>query len=79
MIGAILEDDKAGKFSGWFPQVTDDPEVWERRRKLLTPNTWPERSLQNNAHGIVPHLSSFKGGSLENARSQLAKFYFSTN
>eukprot|EP00957_Ditylum_brightwellii_P196884 15000267-Ditylum_brightwellii.AAC.1 len=26
MIGAILKDDKAGKLSDWFPQVTDDLE-----------------------------------------------------
>eukprot|EP00957_Ditylum_brightwellii_P180019 13713417-Ditylum_brightwellii.AAC.1 len=38
MIGTILEDDKAGKLSGWFPQVKDDPEAWERRHKLLMPN-----------------------------------------
>jgi hypothetical protein len=38
MIGAIAEDDKTGKLSDWFPQVTDDPKDWERRRKLLTPN-----------------------------------------
>ena len=38
MIGAISEDDKAGKLSDWFPQVLDDPEAWERKRKLLTPN-----------------------------------------
>eukprot|EP00957_Ditylum_brightwellii_P004902 373656-Ditylum_brightwellii.AAC.1 len=28
--GAIQEDDKARKLSDWFPQVMDDPEVWER-------------------------------------------------
>jgi hypothetical protein len=29
--------------------------------------------------GIVPYLFSFKGGSLEKARSQLAKFCLSKN
>ena len=38
MIGAIPEDDKAGKLSDWFTQVTDDSKDWERRRKLLMPN-----------------------------------------
>eukprot|EP00957_Ditylum_brightwellii_P129264 9860489-Ditylum_brightwellii.AAC.1 len=38
MIGAISEDDKARKLSDWFSQVTDDPEAWERRHKLLTQN-----------------------------------------
>eukprot|EP00957_Ditylum_brightwellii_P123232 9396158-Ditylum_brightwellii.AAC.1 len=38
MIGAIWEDDKAGELSDWFPQVLDDLEAWERKRKLLTPN-----------------------------------------
>eukprot|EP00957_Ditylum_brightwellii_P030519 2311404-Ditylum_brightwellii.AAC.1 len=38
MIGAILEDDKVGKLSDWFPLVTNDPKDWERRRTLLTPN-----------------------------------------
>eukprot|EP00957_Ditylum_brightwellii_P096507 7349945-Ditylum_brightwellii.AAC.1 len=38
MTGAISDDDRAGKFSDMFPQVIDDPEAWERRRKLLTPN-----------------------------------------
>ena len=30
MIGAIPEDDKAGKLSDWFPQVTDDPKDCNR-------------------------------------------------
>eukprot|EP00957_Ditylum_brightwellii_P142945 10892095-Ditylum_brightwellii.AAC.1 len=38
MIDAILEDDKAGKLSDCLPQLTDDLEAWERRRKPLTPN-----------------------------------------
>eukprot|EP00957_Ditylum_brightwellii_P123825 9439061-Ditylum_brightwellii.AAC.1 len=38
MIGAISKKDKAGKLSDWFPQVLNDPETWERKRKLLMPN-----------------------------------------
>eukprot|EP00957_Ditylum_brightwellii_P030781 2332616-Ditylum_brightwellii.AAC.1 len=38
MIGAISEKDKAGKLYDWFPQVLNDPEGWERKRKLLTLN-----------------------------------------
>eukprot|EP00957_Ditylum_brightwellii_P033504 2539090-Ditylum_brightwellii.AAC.1 len=38
MIITILEDDKAGKLSDWFPQVTDDTEVLERQHTLLMPN-----------------------------------------
>eukprot|EP00957_Ditylum_brightwellii_P201338 15325173-Ditylum_brightwellii.AAC.1 len=30
IIGTISEDDKAGKLSDWFPQVTDQLEAWER-------------------------------------------------
>ena len=38
-----------------------------------------ERQTDSKAQGIIPYLFSFKGGSLEKVRSQLAKFYFSTN
>jgi hypothetical protein len=38
-----------------------------------------ERERDNKAQGIVPYLFSFEGGSLEKARSQLAKFCLSTN
>ena len=39
-----------------------------------------ERQTDNyKAQGIVPYLFSFKGGSLEKARSQLAKFHLSRN
>eukprot|EP00957_Ditylum_brightwellii_P204887 15341233-Ditylum_brightwellii.AAC.1 len=38
MIGAIQEDNKIGKLSDWFLQVTDDPKAWERWCKLLIPN-----------------------------------------
>ena len=38
MIGAIDPDDKQGCLEKWFPQVTDDPKLWEQRRRKLTPN-----------------------------------------
>eukprot|EP00957_Ditylum_brightwellii_P142649 10868564-Ditylum_brightwellii.AAC.1 len=38
MIGAISEDDKAGKLSDWFPQILDDPKAWKILHKLLMPN-----------------------------------------
>eukprot|EP00957_Ditylum_brightwellii_P083471 6345440-Ditylum_brightwellii.AAC.1 len=38
LMGAILPDDKQGKFDMWFPQVINDPKEWEARRKLLTPH-----------------------------------------
>eukprot|EP00957_Ditylum_brightwellii_P018292 1377813-Ditylum_brightwellii.AAC.1 len=40
MIGAVSKDDKAGKISDWFSKVTDDSEVWERRRKLAHLEAW---------------------------------------
>ena len=38
-----------------------------------------ERQTDKKAQGIVPYLFSFKWGSSEKARSQLAMFYLSTN
>jgi hypothetical protein len=38
MIGAIDPDDKQGRLEKWFPQVTDDPKLWEQRRRKITPN-----------------------------------------
>eukprot|EP00957_Ditylum_brightwellii_P003233 246317-Ditylum_brightwellii.AAC.1 len=38
MIGAIDMDNKQGCLEKWFPQVTDDPKLWEQRRKKLTLN-----------------------------------------
>ena len=49
------------------------------RAKLTTTERETDRETDDKAQGIVPHLFSFKGGSLEKARSQLAMFYFSTN
>ena len=48
-----------------------------KRAKLTSAQTPTQRD--NKAQGIVPYLFSFEGGSLEKARSQLAKFCLSTN
>eukprot|EP00957_Ditylum_brightwellii_P188079 14319022-Ditylum_brightwellii.AAC.1 len=38
MIIAIPQDDKEGKLDMWFPEVLDEPEIWEKSHKALTPN-----------------------------------------
>ena len=38
-----------------------------------------DRNNDNEAKGIVPHLFSFKGGSLERARSELPKPWLCRN
>ena len=48
----------------------------ERERQRHTER---ERERQHKAQRIVPYLFPFKGGSLENARSQLAKLCLSTS
>eukprot|EP00957_Ditylum_brightwellii_P197262 15028804-Ditylum_brightwellii.AAC.1 len=56
MIGAISEDDKAGKLSDWFPQVMDDTKTWERRRKLLMPNK-PGQKDCNKIFGPIQYIT----------------------
>ena len=49
------------------------------RAKLTTTERQTDRQTDNKAQGIIPYLFSFQWGSVEKARSQLAKFHFSTN
>ena len=49
------------------------------RAKLTTTERETERERDDKAQGIVPHLFFSKWGSLEKSRSQLAKFFLSTN
>eukprot|EP00957_Ditylum_brightwellii_P018587 1396674-Ditylum_brightwellii.AAC.1 len=38
MISAIDPDNTQTRLEKWFPQITDDPTLWEQRRRELTPN-----------------------------------------
>eukprot|EP00957_Ditylum_brightwellii_P199120 15178070-Ditylum_brightwellii.AAC.1 len=45
LMGSVLEDDKEGKFSDWFPQATKHPKDWGKHWRLLTPNLIGRKEL----------------------------------
>eukprot|EP00957_Ditylum_brightwellii_P168230 12807556-Ditylum_brightwellii.AAC.1 len=60
-MGAIPDDDKEGTFSDWFPQATEDPKEWGRRRRLLTPNLIG-RKEQTEVQTVATPIPTQQGG-----------------
>eukprot|EP00957_Ditylum_brightwellii_P087908 6694519-Ditylum_brightwellii.AAC.1 len=61
LMGAIPVDGKQRNFATWFPQVNNDLNEWEARRKLLMPNLIGRKEkdndqMRNNNVVADPHI-----------------------